>query len=369
MYVPPAPPKDLAEAVASLDARPGETVLVLVGEEDAPDLGALRHALTERGVPFFGGVFPGLIHAGRRYARGMVVHALPLAEPPRVVTGLDSGSLRFPSGFGRSVGHDALTALVLTDGLTSNIALFLSRLYDRLGSRVNTFGGGAGSLSLSQRPCLFTPEGIFQDAAIVAFLPLGSRLGVHHGWDRLSGPFVATRTERNVIRELNWETAFDVYRDVVGADARTTLSAGSFFTTAKGYPFGMSREGHEDVVRDPIAVDEDGGLVCVGEVTNNAVLYLLKGCPDALIGSARQAARDALGSDGRPRLALVADCISRVLFLEDQFEDELIGISREFEACGLTPPDGMLTIGEISSYGEGLLELYNKTTVVTTLHG
>ena len=56
------------------------------------------------------------------------------------------------------------------------------------------------------------------------------------------------------------------------------------------------------------------------------------------------------------------DCISRVLFLEGDFEQELQAVSRS----GI-PLIGALTLGEIANSRNDYLEFYNKTSVVGVL--
>ena len=55
------------------------------------------------------------------------------------------------------------------------------------------------------------------------------------------------------------------------------------------------------------------------------------------------------------------DCISRVLFMEDNFKKELEAVSDGVFTFGA------LTIGEIASMGDAYLEFYNKTAVVAVL--
>jgi hypothetical protein len=124
------------------------------------------------------------------------------------------------------------TAVLLVDGLSPNISHFLRAIYHQLGNRVSYWGGGAGSLTLQPRPCVFTREGVHQGAAIIALSTLPSRLGVRHGWRELKGPFVATRSDRNAIIQLNWRNAFDVYRSTVEADAGVTITP----RTSSGWP-------------------------------------------------------------------------------------------------------------------------------------
>jgi hypothetical protein len=357
----------LAAAIEGMAMSEDEVVAIFVGEKGKPDLGQLVLELSQKGIKFFGGLFPGVIHGDQRYEEGAVVVVLPMLAGPFLVRGLDGTQIEIP-GVDLDASMAKCTAVTLVDGLTSNVALFLAEMFNRFGSAVNYFGGGAGSLSLEQEPCVFTPEGVFQDAAVVAFVKLQSGLGVRHGWQELVGPIVATHTNKNVIVELNWRNAFEVYKEAVEADSGKELTREGFFDIAKGYPFGILKENAEHIVRDPIAANERGELICVGEVPENTALSILRGENAALIGAAGQAAAAGLAKvKGSPQSALVIDCISRVLFLGDDFEKELAAVEAQLAGSGGVP-EGALTLGEISSSGEGLLEFYNKTMVVGVLY-
>ena len=118
------------------------------------------------------------------------------------------------------------------------------------------------------------------------------------------------------------------------------------------------------MVRDPIATNEKGELVCVGEVTSNTVLDILKGEEANLIQSAKDAAIIALKDSSKPHTAIIIDCISRVLFLEDHFQKELNGVIEQLQTKNdQMQISGALTLGEISSFN-GYLEFFNKTIVV-----
>ena len=244
------------------------------------------------------------------------------------------------------------------------VSEYLELINDQLGAQYSFIGGGAGSLTLVQQPCLMTREGVFQDAALGCLLKQKVRLGIRHGWQRLAGPFLVTEAEGNNVKKLNWRPALDVYREVVEDDANVRLGIDNFFEHAKGYPFGMIREQEEDIVRDPISTNEDGVLLCVGEVPENSAVYILKGRSTQLIDAARQAFEDCQGGEKTTTEdhLLVVDCISRTLFLEEEFSSELGELQN-----GETPPVGILSLGEIASFGAGALEFFNKTIVLGQL--
>lgn len=234
-----------------------------------------------------------------------------------------------------------------------------------------TSAGGAGYSSFRQQPCLFANNGLAQDAALLVPLALENGSGVRHGWRRAYGPVVATRTRGHVIAELNWNNALEVYSGILREQAGRILDAGRFGKVAREFPFGMIKEGAEDIVRDPVAATPQGELVCTGDVPENSVISILQGAPEDLIRAAGAAADDALAAVRPPlALALMADCISRQMVLGDAFPREVEAVAGRVRAVDpAVELAGLLTIGEISSYGEGLVEFFNKTVVVGVWHG
>ena len=372
MYIPDTNSEIITEKIRHMATGHNSVVLIMVGEKSKIDISSLILKLNENEINFFGGIFPGIIYDDQKFDDGLIAKALPAKERPIIVKELGKKNFQIPEFEDGRTKNTAqkMTAIILLDGLTANISLFLADIFNRLGSGVNYWGGGAGSLSLKQTPCVFNKDGIFQDAAVVALVDLKSKLGVRHGWQKIMGPFVATRTQKNIIAELNWRNAFDVYRETVESDSGKKITMDNFFDIAKAYPFGIYKEGAEDIVRDPIVVTANGELVCVGEIPENTVLHILKGNKASLIQAAGQAVDDCQNISGaQVSHCLVADCISRVLFLEDDFSQELSTVKNKMLSIHNTNiPEGMLTLGEISSIDEGFIEFLNKTIVTGILY-
>ncbi len=356
MYISTPSPDTVAEAIAQMDLGPGDGIAALLCDEDHQRLDGVIEGLGD--VPTIGGVFPAIIADGERKTTGLVLRPLPLGGLGTRMVPLVEGDQPLPEG---TVG-----AMVFVDGLGDGVAGYLRRLFAANGADVTVVGGGAGSLTFERRPAVFTEAGSAIDAAVVACLPETLSLGVGHGWQRFSGPLVATRTDGNTIHELNWRPAAEVYREIVEPDAGVEITIDGFFDVAKGYPFGIVRDGLEDVVRDPIEMGADGSLFCVGDVPANSVLHLLKGTEDSLLAAAEDAAKQSVAPVAAgPVDAFVVDCISRTLYLEDGFDAELTRIEGVLGA-DRRAVDGVLSLGEISSYGTGFIEFFNKTTVVAS---
>jgi hypothetical protein len=318
-------------------------------------------------VPVMGGVFPELINGQEKLTKGVIIAGLTTAPHVQTIPGLSDENVDFDDLIDEKFPEigSAKTIFVLVDGLSTRIAALIDSLFNIFGLELNYVGGGAGSLSFVQKPCIFTNEGLIQDSAQLALAEIESGIGVSHGWQTISGPFKVTEVKRNIIHSLDWKPAFDVYRPVVEEASGQTFTGDNFFDIAKGYPFGINKIGAEKIVRDPISVTEEGALVCVGEVPEGTVVDILAGDKDSLIsaaGSAMQQGKASFKGESGGQFALFIDCISRVLFLEDDFKMELAAVHDDN-----LPLIGALTLGEIANSGDDYLEFYNKTAVIAVL--
>ncbi len=343
--------------------------MLFFAETNCLDINMLVGELNVLNINFFGGIFPSLIFGDRNFNEGVLINIFPIVNKPYLITGLDKAKINFPCFKNLPIYESNFTGIVLIDGFASSIGAFLSEMYDCFGNGINLIGGGAGSLSLKQQPCLFNNDGLFQDAAIICLVEMNSKIGIKHGWKTLEGPFIATKTEKNIIKELNWRPAFDVYKEVVENDSNQIFTSDNFFDIAKAYPFGMAKGSKEIVVRDPIMVNENEELICVGEVAENTALEILKGRSETLLEAAEQITSFCDMEEEQFGNALIFDCISRSLFLGDDFEKELSAIQERVGVCKNEKICGVLTLGEIASSGVGSPEFYNKTIVLGILYG
>ena len=272
-----------------------------------------------------------------------------------------------PSLAGASNGK--VTALVLVDFWSRQVSRLLDELFDHYGNTVNYVGAGCGVGQRRHSDCILTSTGCHEASASVVFLDTASTLELRHGWRRISEPLVATRTTGNIIQEFNWEPSLEVYRTVVGTDVANSLRD-TFRPEAKRFPFGISREDEEDVVRDPMALTDTGGLVCLSDVPENSVMHILHGEVEGLVQAAEEATRDCFSIPIEAAAqSLIFDCYSRALLLGDNFSQELTAIANAMSESGNSQgPLGVLALGEIASDGNRLPEFHNKTVVVVRFH-
>jgi hypothetical protein len=361
MFIQSSNSVQIAEEISDLVGD--NTAIIYLAEHTEVNVIELIENLNQRNVIFMGGVFPKVIHEEKVHEKGIVVDILYNVESLQLVKNLSKKTYNISSfDFEKDQNYCLIT---FVDGLTTHISDYLEKLYEIYGIQTNYFGGGTGSLSLEQKPCVFCKDGFHEDAAIFSILRTNSNIGVDHGWQKISGPFIVTKAKGNIIKEINWKSPGEIYKSIVEEHSHQKFNDDNFFDIAKGYPFGILKDDAKYVVRDPLKINRNGEIVCIGELENNMLIDILYGEKADLISAAKKASVESMENSNNIRRAIVIDCISRVLFLEDDFKKELSEISstvhKKYPDVEIT---GALTLGEISSYGNGFLEFYNKTVVV-----
>ena len=313
--------------------------------------------------PLIGGIFPELIADSRRQTSGALVVGASFNLKTQTIH-LDDNTYSFiadQNDLFRSDSHNGHTIFVFLDAFAQRKCKIIDALFNRFGPVVKYLGGGAGSLSFEKKPCVFTNLGVEENAAVIGMADTTISLGVAHGWEPVSLPMKVSSATGNLITSLDWQPAFDVYKKVVEQHSGQILTPGNFFGLAKSYPLGVIRFEAEMVVRDPISSDGNS-LNIIDQVSEGEFIQVLHGNLQMLLSGARKAREQAekgFQKNAASAFPFCFDCISRVLFMTDDFDKE-INIAGSGKNI-----NGVLTIGEIANSGHAALEIYNKTIVVS----
>ena len=354
--------ESFAEQLKSLEAD-SSAVMILACDANEFTKEALDPILQESSSTLIGAIFPSIIYKNKKYDKGTILIGLSENLHVNILSNIsqkdfesvDAEVEEHMSGFDENVK----TIFAFVDGLTSNIGYSINALFDNYGLDINYIGGGSGSLSFMQKPSLFTNAGLLQDAFVYAYSTYESSVGVQHGWKSIKGPFEVTESDKTVIKMLDHRPAFELYKEVVDTFSAVPIEESNFFDVAKSFPFGINTINDEKIVRDPIVLSGTD-LVCVGNVAVGSYVDILQGYSANLIDAAKGASQlSNKEADFEVEFMLFIDCISRVLFLEEEFDKELDAVYEKE-----IPLVGALTFGEIANNGHDYLEFYNKTAVV-----
>ena len=332
---------------------------------------AVDHLLRGCRKPLWGGIFPEIIHQNEKVSQGTLAAGFTC---PVEIVNLDNLSMEpflmrqmIESTYGKSDLRDQ-TMFVFADGLSSHIEKLRDSLFQTLGDIPNYMGGGAGSLQFIPRPCIVTSEGLKENAAVLALVRRKSGVGVAHGWQPLSEPHKVTAAEGNRIISIDWQPAYEVYQEIVENLSGCSFSQQDFFQMAKSYPLGIMNMDLEMIVRDPIGTNPVKELICVGDVPVNTIIHVLRGDRESLLQGAADSKemastryQTATGHAADTAAAMIViDCISRVLYLNHDFQEELKTVKTD------VPLMGALTLGEFANVKGGHVAFHNKT-IVTAL--
>ncbi|MEX0682907.1 MAG: FIST N-terminal domain-containing protein [Dehalococcoidia bacterium] len=306
---------------------------------------------------FDGSLVATAIRFDRTDVRGCVVD---LAEPADSAA---SGRELADALAGPGLSH----VFVLSDGLAVNGSALVEGITSRLPEGVTVTGGLSGdgerfaetSVVWDGRPRsgAIVGVGFYGDALRVGYGSLG-------GWDPFGPERIITRSEGNVLYEMDGQSALALYKTYLGEYASELPASGLRF------PLALRRETTGDpVVRTILAVDEEGqSLTFAGDVPEGHYARLMKANFDRLIDGATGAAVASQESlrNSRPELAILISCVGRKLVLQQRIEEEVEGVR---DALNGNPAlAGFYSYGELAPFAKsGKCELHNQTMTVTTL--
>ncbi len=256
--------------------------------------------------------------------------------------------------------------MVLSDGLAVNGSDLVRGVTQHLPDRVTVTGGLAGDGERFGETLTFwdsTPEK--DTIAVVGFY--GDRLKVRYGsmggWDPFGPERLITRSDGNVLYELDGSSALALYKKYLGEYADGLPATGLHFPLSV-----RTAVGETGVVRAILAVREkDQSLRFAGDVPLGAYARLMKANIDRLIDGAVGAAETSCQDmkDVPPELAILISCVARKLVLRQRVEEEVEGVQNILGRH--TAMTGFYSYGEISPFTPGgKCELHNQTMTITT---
>ncbi|HOS96179.1 MAG TPA: FIST N-terminal domain-containing protein [Deltaproteobacteria bacterium] len=271
------------------------------------------------------------------------------------------------AGLARTMPPEGLRhVLVFSDGLSVNGSDLVRGLTDHLPKGVTVTGGLAGD-GASFTETLIMWDGMPEGGAVAAVGFYGDRLrvgfGSQGGWDPFGPERLITRSEGNVLYELDGRSALDLYRKYLGEHAGGLPATGLLF------PLSLRlRPNDTPVVRTILGVNEaEKSLTFAGDVPEGSSARLMKANIDRLIDGAVGAAHTSFSAVGpvSPELAVLISCVGRKLVLKQRVEEEVEGV------CGVLGGSAVITgfysYGEIAPFmQDARCELHNQTMTVTT---
>ena len=260
---------------------------------------------------------------------------------------------------------DLKHVLVFSDGLNVNGADLVSGLKSEL-PNISITGGLAGDGPDFNETFVLSDSKMI-DKTIVGLGFYGNNLKVGYGskggWDSFGIERLVTKSDKNILYELDGLPALKLYKSFLGDQVKNLPNSCLLF------PISMrDSENAIPVVRGAFGIcEKNQSLTFAGNVTEGSYVRLMKGNIDRLIDGAEDSAI-AANKDLKEtcELAILVSCLGRRLVLKQLIEEEVEVVRNTIgDKASIT---GFYSYGEIGPFGEfSPCELHNHTMTITTL--
>lgn len=262
-------------------------------------------------------------------------------------------------------GHAGLRAvLVLSEGIRINGTSLVEGLKRALPPEV-TVAGGLAADGRRFEETLVMADGPARSGLVAAIGFYGAGLtfqsGIGGGWEPFGPRRRITRSQDNILYELDGSPALTLYERYLGEEARDLPASALLF------PLRIEDPGQPltDVVRTVLGIDrERGSLIFAGDVPQDWTAQLMRGSLDRIVSgsvsAARRAAPQGLGDGG---FSLLVSCVGRRLLMGQWAFDEVSAASDALDPRQALV--GFYSYGEIASLpGSRRAQLHNQTMTI-----
>ena len=229
-------------------------------------------------------------------------------------------------GLARQLESESLKAvLVYSDGLNVNGSELLEGFKSVLGE-IPVMGGMAGDgFNFSKTVQIFNDT--ISDGLVIAVGLYGKNLvaatGVGRGWKPYGPPRKVTKSEKNVVLELDGKPALPLYKMYIGEHSAKGLPGSGL-----NFPFAIIEAGRRDIekIRTILAIDNvKNSLTFAGNIDEGETVRFCQTTHDRLVEGAGDAAHLIADNTNTNQtgLAICVSCVGRKGVMADQVADEV----------------------------------------------
>jgi hypothetical protein len=197
---------------------------------------------------------------------------------------------------------------------------------------------------------------------ILSEKPIG--IGVGHGWEPRGEGMRVTESHGMRLVSLNGLPAieaFEAHAEATGQALDRGVPSYFLLNNVLGIDTGVGYR-----LRVPLAIQEDGSILCCADVPQDSVVHIMKSTETSAVDAAVGATRSAVLRlrEHTPRVAMFFDCVATRLRTGDIFEYELDSVE---QAASPAPLFGCNTYGQLARAEGQFGGFHNCTAVVCVL--
>lgn len=305
------------------------------------------------------------------YDNSIVVTAIQF-EKTRVqchVTSIDRHESSYATGkylMKELLADDLSAVFIISDGTYINGSELVSGLSEHNPKCIPVTGGLAGDGARFSKTFAGLDR-VPEQGNVVAVGFYGEDLRIGHGsfggWDEFGPERSITRSDKNILYEIDGRNALDLYKEYLGPYKDELPGSALLFPLSLKEPGSVER-----LVRTILSINEkEGTMLFAGNLAQGSKVRLMKASFDRLIEGSSMAAKNSFTSleNTPPALAILISCVGRKLILQGRTDEEVQAVKQVFG--GDTSLTGFYSYGEISPFKPNTsCELHNQTMTITT---
>jgi len=305
------------------------------------------------------------------YDNSIVVTAVELEKTgvKSVITNINKHANSFEAGnfLVKQLDQNDLNCIfIISDGTFINGSELVDGFNQNNPNLVPITGGLAGDAARFEKT--FTGlNNVPSQGNVIAIGFYGKDMLIGHGsfggWDEFGHERIITKSDKNVLYEIDNKNALDLYKQYLGHYVNELPGSALLF------PLSIRINGSDkNLVRTILSVDEEKkSMTFAGNLPEGSKVRLMKANFDKLIEASSTAATNSFVSikSDKPGLAILVSCVGRKLILQERVDEE---VEAAKEVLGNnTTISGFYSYGEISPFNTSTqCELHNQTMTITT---
>jgi len=262
--------------------------------------------------------------------------------------------------------EDLQGLFIISDGTLVDGGELTAGLSENIEKQIPITGGLAGDAARFEKTQTGLDE-IPSQGNIIAVGFYGKNLLIGHGslggWDEFGYEREITRSNKNVLYEIDGKNALGLYKNYLGDYAKDLPGSALLFPLSV-----RTNDSDRSLIRTILAVDDDHqSMIFAGNVPQGSRARLMRANFNKLIDASSIAAKDSLESLGsvKPQLTVMVSCVGRKIILDSRTSEE---VDAAVNVIGSKVPiTGFYSYGGISPFAIGMpCELHNQTMTITT---
>lgn len=183
------------------------------------------------------------------------------------------------------------------------------------------------------------------------------------GWQPFGPLRVVTKSEGNVLYEIDGQPALELYKKYLGEKANQEL------LSLLSYPLSVTAPGKDyAVTRTLLNIETDNNsIILAGNCPEGSKAQFLMSSVNGIVDGAREAAEHALKTRiKKPEVALLISCVGRKALMNQQVEEEIEQVQAVLGTT--TAMAGFYSYGEMAPFfNSKACELHNQTMTLTLI--